>query len=80
MSMKKILRNYRYYVLLLLGCLALIGIMAVPAEELPTRYWVYTLISSKVIGFTALYAFDRLVSRWEKHGTIPEFIDAINNY
>lgn len=80
MSMKKILRNYRYYVLLLLGCLALIGIMAVPAEELPTRYWVCTLISSKVIGFTAMYAFDRLVSRWEKRGTIPEFIDAINNY
>lgn len=57
MSMKKILRNYRYYVLLLLGCLALIGIMAVPAEELPTRYWVYTLISSKVIGFTAIVCF-----------------------
>lgn len=78
--MKKILRNYRYYVLLLLGCLALIGIMSVPAEELPTRYWVYTLISSKVIGFTAMYAFDRLLSRWEKRGTIPELIDAINNY
>lgn len=78
--MKKILRNYRYYVLLLLGCLALIGIMSVPAEELPTRYWLYTLISSKVIDFTAIYAFDRLVSRWEKRGTIPELIDAINNY
>lgn len=52
--MKNILRNYRYYVLLLLGCLALIGIMSVPAEELPTRYWLYTLISSKVIGFAAM--------------------------
>ena len=80
MVMKNILRNYRYYVLLLLGCLALIGIMAVPAEELPTRYWLYTLISSKVIGFAAMYAFARLLSRWEKRGTIPELIDAINNY
>lgn len=78
--MKRLLKNYRYYVLLLLGGLALIGIMAVPAEELPTRYWVYTLISSKVIGFAAMYAFARLVSRWEKRGTIPELIDAINNY
>ena len=78
--MKKILRNYRYYVLLLLGCLALIGIMAVPDEELPTRYWFYALISSKVIGITAMYAFAGLVSRWKKRGTIPEFIDAINNY
>nr|DAF01797.1 MAG TPA: hypothetical protein [Caudoviricetes sp.] len=54
--------------------------MSVPAEELPTRYWLYTLISSKVIGIAAMYAFARLLSRWEKRGTIPELIDAINNY
>lgn len=78
--MKKILTDYRYYVLLLLVCLALIGIMAVPAEELPTLYWVYTLISSKVISFAAAYVFARLVKRWEQRGTIPEFINAINNY
>ena len=78
--MKKIFTNYRYYVLLVLGLLALIGIMAVPADELPMRDWLYGLASSKIIGFLAVYIAVKLVKRWEKRGTIPELIDALNNY
>lgn len=63
--MKKIFTNYRYYVLLVLGLIALIGIMAVPAENLPKFYWLYVLVSTKLIGFTAVYVFARLVKRWE---------------
>lgn len=78
--MKKILCNYRYYVLLVLGFIALIGIVSVPAEDLPLANWFYTLISSKAISFAAVYVFARLVNHWKKHGTIPEFINALNNY
>ena len=78
--MKAILTNYRYYVLAVLLIIAVLGVFAVPADELPVANWFYTLISSKVIGFTAGYIIARLVRRWERLGTIPELINAINNY
>lgn len=49
--MKKILSNYRYYVLVVLVTVFILGVMAVPNESLPTANYIYTLISSKVIGF-----------------------------
>lgn len=78
--MKAILKNYRYYVLAVLLIVAMTGIFAVPADELPPSNWFYTLISSKAIGFSAGYAIARLTKRWERLGTIPELINAINNY
>lgn len=78
--MKKIFSNYRYYVLTVLATVAAIGIFSVPAEDLPTVNWCYTLVSSKVIGFIALYIMARLIRRWERLGTIPELMDVINNY
>lgn len=75
--MKKILLNYRYYVLVFLAIVAILGIFAVPIDELPFTYWCYTLISSKVVGFAAAYIFVKLINRWEKLGTIPEFTDAV---
>lgn len=78
--MKKILANYRYYVLTLLGIVAFVGVLSVPADELPFANWCYTLISSKVIGFTAAYIISKLIKRWEKRGTIPELINAVDNY
>ena len=78
--MKKILSNYRYYVLVILAITVMLGIFAVPAENLPFANWLYTLVFVKVIGFSAYYAAYRLVKRWEKQGTIPELIEYINNY
>ena len=78
--MKKILSNYRYYVLVVLATVAIIGIFAVPVDDLPFAQWCYTLISSKVISFGAGYIIAKLIKRWEAKGTIPELMDAVDNY
>ena len=78
--MKKIICNYRYWVLLILGTTAMLGIMAVPADELPFTSWLYMLVSSKLIGVAAGYIFHRLYLRWEKRGTIEELTNFVSNY
>lgn len=78
--MKKIICNYRYWVLLILGTIAMLGIMAVPADELPFTSWLYTLVSSKLIAVASGYIFHRLYLRWEKRGTIDELTDFVSNY
>ena len=78
--MKKILSNYRYYVLVVLATVMIWGVMAVPNECLPKANYIYTLISSKVIGFLAAYISVKLITRWKRLGTIPELMDAVNNY
>ena len=78
--MKKIFTNYRFYVLLILFVAATLGIMAVPADDLPMTTWTYCLVSSKIIGFTAAYILCRLFKRWEDRGTIVEIIDLIENF
>lgn len=78
--MKKILTNYRYYVLFVLVTVAMFGIFSVPVDDLPFVQWLYTLVSSKVIGFLAAYISVKLITRWKRLGTIPELMDAVNNY
>ena len=78
--MKKIICNYRYWVLLILGTIVMLGIMAVPADELPFTSWFYTLVSSKLIAVAAGYIFRHLYPRWEKRGTIEELTNFVSNY
>lgn len=63
--------NWRYYVLLLLGFVAIIGIFGVPDDDSPT--WFGDMIFSKVVGFGAGYAIYRLIKHWSKKNLIPEF-------
>ncbi|TGY07108.1 hypothetical protein [Bacteroides acidifaciens] len=69
---KKIISNYRYWLLLIIGFVATIGTFSVPEDGLPLLSWLWVLISTKVIGLGAFYLFYVLVERWEKRGTIPE--------
>lgn len=62
--------NWRYYVLLLLGFVAMIGIFGIPADDNPA--WFSDMILSKVIGFGAGYAMYRLIEHWSKNNLIPE--------
>lgn len=78
--MKKILSNYRYYVLAVVFTVAIIGIFSVPNDEMPTTNWLCAFALSKAIGFAAAYLIARLVKRWEKQGTISELTDIVNNY
>lgn len=78
--MKAIITNYRYYVLAVLTFILIIGLFAVPAEDLPFSYWLYTLVSSKLIALGAGVLISKLTRRWEAKGTIPELTNSINNY
>ena len=78
--MKKIICNYRYWVLLIMGAIAMLGIVAVPVDELPFLSWVYVLVLSKLIAVAASYIFYRLYLRWEKRGTIDELTNFVSNY
>lgn len=80
MSMKKIICNYRYWVMLILAVIAVLGIMAVPADEVPFTSWLYMLVSSKLIAVAAGYIFRRLYLRWESRGTIDELTNFVSNY
>ena len=78
--MKKIICNYRYWVLLIMGTIAMLGIVAVPVDELPFLSYVYVLVSSKLIAVAAGYIFYYLYLRWEKRGTIEELTNFVSNY
>lgn len=78
--MKRILTNYRYYVLFALAVIATLGIFGVPTDGQPLMQWLYVLVSSKVIGFGAICIAAKLTKRWQKLGTIPELMNAVDNY
>lgn len=78
--MKKIVTNYRYYLIVVLGLVCMLGIFGVPADDLPFADFVYILVSSKVIGLGAGWILARLVKRWEAKGTIPEITKIYNKF
>lgn len=61
----KALLNWRYYVITVIGLIAIIGIFSVPIDDLPFG-------ASKVIGFGAIYLNLRMIVYWEARNLIPE--------
>ena len=78
--MKKIVNVVCYAVIVVLGIVCLLGIFAVPNDNLPLSDFVYILVSSKVIGIGAGWILARLVKRWEAKGTIPEITKLYNEF
>lgn len=78
--MKKIVNVICYAVIAVLGIVCLLGIFAVPEDNLPLPDFVYILVSSKVIGIGAGWILARLVKRWEAKGTIPEITKLYNEF
>ena len=75
--MKKLITNYRYWVLSLLWATCIISLMAVPGDDLSLAAFITVLIGSK-FGQAALTArraviHYRLFIRWADRGEIPEF-------
>lgn len=68
----KALLNWRYYVITVIGLIAIIGIFSVPIDDLPFGVWLSALIVSKVIGFGAIYLNLRMIVYWEARNLIPE--------
>ena len=78
--MKKIVNVICYAVIAVLGIVCLLGIFAVPNDNLPLSDFFYILVSSKVIGIGAGWILARLVKRWEAKGTIPEITKLYNEF
>lgn len=78
--MKKIVNVICYAVIAVLGIICLLGIFAVPDDNLPLPDFVYILVSSNVIGIGAGWILARLVKRWEAKGTIPEITKLYNEF
>ena len=78
--MKKIVNVICYAVIAVLGIVCLLGIFAVPNDNLPLSDFVYILVSSKVIGIGAGWIRARQLKRWEAKGTIPEITKLYNEF
>lgn len=78
--MKKVITNYRYWLLLIVGFVAMCGTFAVPDGALPLLSWLWVLVSTKAVGFAAAYLWYRLIKRWEDRGTIPELIEFTKDF
>lgn len=76
--MKKVICNYRYWVLWVLGTATILGVMIMPADELPILSWLCVLVLSKLMAFVTGYVFYLLCCRWDKRGRIPELRDLLS--
>lgn len=70
--MKKALLNYRYYVLLAILCITILGVFSVPDDDLPLKIWMILFIILKIIGFGAGYVLYRLITYWQSKNLMPE--------
>lgn len=63
--MKKYLTNWRYYVLCALWVVCILGIFAIPGDDLPAFEWTLLLVLSKIVGIVAGYLCLTLTNYWE---------------
>ena len=78
--MKKIVNVVCYAVIVVLGIVCLLGIFAVPNDNLPLSDFVYILVSTKVIGVGVGWILVRLIKRWESKGMISEITKLYNEF
>lgn len=68
--MKNLLKNYRYWLLLLISCVAIIGTLGTPAEDLQPLTWLAVLIGSKIVGIGAGLLVLHLIKSWATSGKL----------
>lgn len=73
--MRKVISNWRYWVLFLVFSIAVIGIVSVPEES--NGFWLLALIVSKIIGFLFAVIFVHLLTEWLAGGKVDEIADLI---
>lgn len=76
----KALLNYRYYAIVLLSTVAVFLIWCDVDNSIPHYWWIYCIISSKLLGLLLMWFISRLIKRWERRGVIPELSNAKHNY
>ena len=76
--MKAIITNYRYWVLTVLGFIIIIGLIAIPQDEIGTLTYFAILFGTKLVALIALIIYFILYIRWEDNNKIPELTSIIN--
>lgn len=76
--MKKILTNYRYYVLAAIFITTAISVIAIPNDGLSVGAWIFWLVLSKITAIIAAVLFVLLYCWWEHRGMIPELVNYFN--
>lgn len=76
--MKAIITNYRYWVLNALALVILLGLIAVPQDNIGTWLYIAVLFGSKLIAILALTLFFILYLHWQDNGEIPELTKFVN--
>ena len=75
--MKRIITNYRYWVLALLSSAFFIGLFAVPQDGMGFLAHAASLIGTKLAAFAASCLCAALYKHWRGKGEIPELEDLI---
>lgn len=71
--MKKYLKNWRFYVAVVLLAVTFLGLAAIPNDDLPDDEWIDAILYTKGTALLALYTLVMLLKRWDKKGKLPEF-------
>lgn len=70
--MTKLLTNWRYYVLILVSGISVVGLFSVPSDDASISEFFLYMVMTKVVGFVALLAGVMLFNYWESGDEIPE--------
>ena len=68
----KALTNWRYYVLFAIAVVAVVGMFAIPEEDVSFWEWVKVMFISKFIGISAIFLFFFLVNYWGRKNLTKE--------
>ena len=68
----KALTNWRYYVLFAIAVVAVIGMFAIPEEDVSFDEWAKVMIISKSVGILAIVLFFVLVRYWDRKSLTNE--------
>ena len=62
----KALTNWRYYVLFAIAVIAVVGMFAIPEEDVSFGEWAKAMLISKSVGISSIVLFFVLVRYWDR--------------
>ena len=68
----KSLTNWRYYVLFAIAVVAVVGMFAIPEEDVSFGEWAKVMLVSKSVGISAIVLFFTLVRYWDRKNLTKE--------
>ena len=75
--MKQILKNWRFWLMSVIGALAVVSLIGVPAPH-ACNFWL-VMLYSKITALAFLYLDYRLFVWFERKGQIDDIINFLNN-